>query len=591
MRQEHPRPQLIRNSWVNLNGEWEFEYDDQEAGEEEKWYNSHNFSKTIQVPFCFQSRLSGIGETDFHDVVWYRKKINIPNDFEKKKINLHFGAVDYQAWVWVNGQFVTYHEGGHVPFQIEITNLLEKENNQIVVKAKDSSTDLTIPRGKQFWKERSEGIFYTRTTGIWQTVWLEAVANTYIEQVRYTADYDQNNIQIETSIRGLKKNGNTSLKVTITMKDKHITDEYIQVKHETETRSIQIAQINSMNKSEYTWSPENPNLFEVEMTLFDNGNEIDKISSYFGMRKITVDDGKIYLNNQPYVLKMVLDQGYFPEGILTAPTDAAIRKDVELTKAMGFNGARKHQKVEDPRYLYWCDRLGLMVWGEMANAYDFSEQYVDRITTEWKAVIQRDYNHPCIIAWVPLNESWGVPNIIVNKQQQDHAVSMYYLTKSLDQTRLVITNDGWEQVKADLLTRHDYNSKREVLEDRYRSLESVLKVVPIKKKLYVGGYEYEGQPIMVTECGGISFKKDNTEGWGYSGADNEEDYLKKLRDVIEPLLNSPVVRGFCYTQLTDVEQEINGLLTYDRKPKVPLEKIRDIIDFKIIKRSLHTNDK
>lgn len=579
-RPEHPRPQFVRDLWTNLNGEWEFEYDDLEVGQEQKWYEHKNipFSKTIQVPFCFQSSLSGIGETDFHDVVWYRRRFDRPAEFKGKKVILHFGAVDYQAWVWVNGNFVTYHEGGHVPFQADISLLLMEKDNVIVVKAEDSSTDQRLPRGKQYWKEKSQGIFYTRTTGIWQTVWLEAVEKVYMDRVKFDVDYENNRFDMHVFLQGYQKNMDIRLKVSLSMKGQHMNTACFQIHRATEACSITIPQIEAMNKTEYEWSPEHPNLFDVEFVLYQNEVEIDKVISYVGLRKFHTDNGKIYLNNRPYVLKMVLDQGYFPDGILTAPSDQALRQDVELTKAMGFNGARKHQKVEDPRYLYWCDQLGLIVWGEMANAYDFSEQYVDRMTTEWKAVIKRDYNHPCIMAWVPLNESWGVPELLVDKQQQDHAVSLYYMTKSLDQSRLVITNDGWENVKSDLLTRHDYHAKRELLEKRYRSLDSVLNEVPVKKKLYVGGYEYEGQPIMVTECGGISFKKSDWDGWGYSGAENEEDYLEKVKAIIEPLLSSPVVCGVCYTQLTDVEQEINGLLTYDRHPKVPLEKIKEILD-------------
>jgi beta-galactosidase/beta-glucuronidase len=323
------------------------------------------------------------------------------------------------------------------------------------------------------------------------------------------------------------------------------------------------------------WTPEKPNLFDVSFELWNADEVVDRVQSYFGLRKISVEEGNVCLNNRPYYMKLVLDQGYFPDGIMTPPSDDAFKQDVELTKAMGFNGARKHQKVEDPRYLYWCDRLGLLVWAEMANAIAYSEEYVRRISLEWQEVMDRDYNHPCIVAWVPLNESWGVPNLLFDKHQQQHALSMYHLTKSLDTTRLVIPNDGWEHVITDICTIHDYESRKEVLEKRYSSLE-VIGAKPAGRWIHVPGFPYQGAPIQVTEYGGISFQKSDSQGWGYSSAENEEDFMERYMAVTHPLLESPVVQGFCYTQLTDVEQEINGLLTYDRKPKIPLEVIKQI---------------
>lgn len=300
------------------------------------------------------------------------------------------------------------------------------------------------------------------------------------------------------------------------------------------------------------------------------------MSSYFGMRKISIESGRLCLNNRPYFMKLVLDQGYFPEGILTAPSDQAIRQDVELAKAMGFNGTRKHQKLEDPRYLYWCDKLGLLVWGEAANAYEFSEEYVQRFTQEWQESIQRDYNHPSIVVWVPINESWGVPNIAVDQQQQEHALAMYHLTKSLDPMRPVVSNDGWELVSTDLFSIHDYEWRQDVLEKRYSSVEKALSGRQGNRRLAVEGFPYQDQPILITEFGGIAYRRSEWEGWGYSGAENDEDFAARLRAVIGPLLSSDVVQGYCYTQLTDVEQEINGLLTYDRKPKLPPELIKAI---------------
>lgn len=580
-RAEYPRPQFVRDSWINLNGEWEFEFDDDRVGSKEKWHlGNRKLSKTIQVPFAFQSKLSGIGSNEFHDVVWYRRDLTLPEAFQDKRILLHFGAVDYEASVWVNGLLVAKHEGGHTPFHADITDALQAGTNKLVVKAVDYSKDVTLPRGKQYWHTDSASIFYTRTTGIWQTVWMEAVsADGYLDKVKITPDIDEKQVEFQFFIQGSDSNAKLQLKVEISFNGELVSEDTYGMRNSSGARKIRLNDFNDHGLGAW-WTPEHPNLYDVTFTLLVDNQAVDVVTSYFGMRKVSIEDGKLCLNNRPYFLKMVLDQGYFPDGNLTPPSDEAIKQDVELTKAMGFNGARKHQKLEDPRFLYWCDKLGLVVWSEAANAYEYTEKYVSRFTNEWISSIERDYNHPSIIAWVPLNESWGVPNIQIDKLQQQHALTMYHLTKSLDPMRPVVSNDGWELVKTDLFTIHDYEWREGVLEERYSSSDKAVHAMPANRRLFVEGFPYEDQPILVTEFGGIAYKKSEWEGWGYSGADNDEDYEEKLRAVIRPLLNSGVVQGYCYTQLTDVEQEINGLLTYDRKPKIPVEIIKAINDRK-----------
>lgn len=580
-RAEYPRPQFVRDSWINLNGEWEFEFDDDRVGSKEKWHlGNRKLSKTIQVPFAFQSKLSGIGSNEFHDVVWYRRDLTLPEAFQDKRILLHFGAVDYEASVWVNGVLVAKHEGGHTPFHADITDALQAGTNKLVVKAVDYSKDVTLPRGKQYWHTDSASIFYTRTTGIWQTVWMEAVsADGYLDKVKITPDIDEKQVEFQFFIQGSDSNAKLQLKVEISFNGELVSEDTYGMRNSSGARKIRLNDFNDHGLGAW-WTPEHPNLYDVTFTLLVDNQAVDVVTSYFGMRKVSIEDGKLCLNNRPYFLKMVLDQGYFPDGNLTPPSDEAIKQDVELTKAMGFNGARKHQKLEDPRFLYWCDKLGLVVWSEAANAYEYTEKYVSRFTNEWISSIERDYNHPSIIAWVPLNESWGVPNIQIDKLQQQHALTMYHLTKSLDLMRPVVSNDGWELVKTDLFTIHDYEWREGVLEERYSSSDKAVHAMPANRRLFVEGFPYEDQPILVTEFGGIAYKKSEWEGWGYSGADNDEDYEEKLRAVIRPLLNSGVVQGYCYTQLTDVEQEINGLLTYDRKPKIPVEIIKAINDRK-----------
>ncbi|HEX2738877.1 MAG TPA: glycoside hydrolase family 2 TIM barrel-domain containing protein, partial [Rubrobacter sp.] len=318
-----------------------------------------------------------------------------------------------------------------------------------------------------------------------------------------------------------------------------------------------------------------PNLYDLSLELLDEGGEVlDAVESYFGMRKIETKDGKVYLNGRPYYQRLILDQGYFPEGILSAPTDDDLRGDIELAKEMGFNGARKHQKVEDPRWLFWADSLGFLVWGEMANAYQYSQDYVQRITAEWQEAVMRDYNHPCIVAWVPMNESWGVPNLAGRRDQAEHLLSLYHLTRSLDLTRPVVSNDGWEHALTDLCTIHDYRDA-EALAKSYATSESAVAAEPANRPIYVPGYGYRGEPILITEFGGIAFSGDET-GWGYSTVANSEEFLERYESLIDALLHSEPVQGFCYTQLTDVEQEVNGLLTYDRNPKADLTRIRGI---------------
>jgi hypothetical protein len=294
------------------------------------------------------------------------------------------------------------------------------------------------------------------------------------------------------------------------------------------------------------------------------------------MRKISVENGQILLNNQPYYMRLVLDQGYHPEGILTFPSDEAIRRDIELTKAMGFNGARKHQKVEDPRYLLWADRLGLLMWGEMANCHEFSDRAMQRLIREWQEAVQRDYNHPCIIVWVPVNESWGAGALKSDPRQVHHLLTLYHLTRSLDPSRLVVSNDGWEHAISDICTIHDYTADGLTLRQRYSSRESTLNAEPAKHPIFAPGFSYRDQPILVSEFGGIAYRKSTQQGWGYSTAANDAEFVQRFRDVVRALQDSPLVQGYCYTQLTDVEQEINGLLMYDRQPKVDLGTIRQI---------------
>ena len=588
-RPEYPRPQFRRERWTNLNGEWAFAFDDEDAGLSKGWQrvtaeslrNGSPFDRSITVPFCYQSELSGIGDTSFHDVVWYAREFETPPMDASERLLLHFGAVDYRATVWVNGTQVAYHEGGHTPFSADVTRVLAEARNVVVVRAEDPSRDTTIPRGKQYWKEESEGIFYTRTTGIWQSVWLEPVNEKRIDSLRMTPDVDAARVDVEVAVEGFEKG--LCLRLAVSLRGEAILDDRVALRAPLVERSLPLlirgAAPETPHLGEWPspalWTPENPNLYDLRIELLDeSGTVLDAVESYFGMRKVEARDGQVYLNGRPYYQRLVLDQGYFPGGLLTAPSDADLRRDIELAKEMGFNGARKHQKVEDPRWLYWADTLGFLVWGEMANAYTFSPDYVRRITAEWQEAVRRDRNHPCVVAWVPMNESWGVPQLATDPGQVEHLLAMYHLTRSLDPSRPVISNDGWEHAKTDLCTIHDYGGPED-LARRYRTPESSVSARPANRPIYVPRCGYSGEPVLISEFGGIAFAGED-EGWGYSTAADAGEFLERYDALIRSLIENETVRGFCYTQLTDVEQEVNGLLTFDRNPKVPLTRIREI---------------
>lgn len=574
-RNEYPRPQFVRESWMNLNGWWQFDYDDGDEGVRARWYGEAELGRRINVPYVYQTKLSGIGETEFHPIVWYKRTFCVRTQGRTSRWLLNFGAVDYQAEVWVNGAYAGKHRGGHTSFTFDITELIKDGENTLTVRAVDEPLNLELPRGKQFWKGKSENIFYTGTTGIWQTVWLEEVPDNYVSRLFMTPDIDQKSVKMEIFAA---KPVDGTVGIRISYKGQTMVEDEARMFKGKLVRSFFLDQnINlEWEHRKYEWTPENPVLFDVSLTFISGDGEADRIDSYFAMRKVSVENGRFLLNNRPYYQKLVLDQGYWKDSLLTAPADEDFVRDILLSKEMGFNGARKHQKVEDPRYLYHADRMGFLVWAEYSNAYIYSREYAERMMPEWTEAVLRDYNHPCIVAWVPLNESWGVDGIMYNREEQAHSQAMYYLTKSLDQTRLVISNDGWNHTVSDLLTIHDYEGKKETLLRRYQSKERIINDMPANRTLLAHGFTYENQPVIVSEFGGISFKMEEMEGWGYTSTKSPEEYALAYEAVVSAMLESEAVQGFVYTQLCDVEQETNGLLTYGREPKIPLETIRRI---------------
>jgi beta-galactosidase/beta-glucuronidase len=572
-RPEYPRPQFARDEWLNLNGWWHFRIDDQNIGLEQQWFSESDYAAEIMVPFSLESAMSGIGDPSFHPCVWYQRGIEVPVEWAGRRIRLNFGAVDYRATVWVNRIVVAWHEGGHTPFSCDITGALLPNGNVLVVRAQDPPTDRYIPRGKQHWEAAPTSIFYARTTGIWQTVWLEPVAISHLETVRITSGVD----------------GNVSVSAKIASPG-HA--KYVNISIHEEGRTLASAMsladgpravVSAHIAEPKLWSPDTPHLYDMRIELHGPEGLLDTVDSYFGIRSISTQDGKVLLNGVPIYLRTVLDQGYWPQSNLTPPSDEALQDDIRRTKALGFNGVRKHQKVEDPRYLYWADRMGLLVAAEMANAYLFNEDAVARVTREWIEVVSRDYNHPSIIIWTPVNESWGVPNLM-DQRQQAHLMALYFLTKSLDNTRLVIDNDGWEHTEVtDLFAVHDYTRTGKEFQMRFQNVAQGLPL-PLYGKLYVApGHRYNGSPILLWEFGGVGYvlpedmSKVPENSWGYSGVEADgEAAMSRIRGLYEAIARIPQIAGICYTQLYDVEQEVNGLMTYDRRMKFDARTIREI---------------
>ena len=541
-RSEYPRPDFRRAEWLCLNGQWDFSIE------------QNTFDQKITVPYACEAPLSGIGDKGFHKTVWYRRTFTLPERMLGKRILLHFGAVDYICDVCINGIHVCSHIGGQTSFEADITHAVRDGENTVQVKVFDDYLDPAMPRGKQYWELESKGMYYSRTTGIWQTVWLEAVDPLHLVRCYITPGFDDRAVQFEYQLSGDAR----ELRFEIFFRGEKVAEHTAAYNRRSPSATVSLAPVWN---DDMAWSPENPSLFDARITVLGEQGVTDAVDTYFGMRKVHIENGKFMLNNRPYYQKLVLDQGYWEESLMTAPTDEAFIRDIQLTKAMGFNGVRKHQKVEDPRYLYHADRLGLLVWGEIGSAYAYTRETASRLQREWTEAVLRDYNHPCIVVWTPMNESWGVPNVMTDKAQQAHCNAMVQLTKSLDPTRPVIDNDGWEHTCGELITIHDYTQDGEKLKKQFGSLEEILalKMKPGDKPLFADGYEYQDQPILLTEFGGI-----------------KNDLAEKLAKITKAVQESPLICGYCYTQLTDIENEQNGLLSYSREPKIPLETIRAI---------------
>jgi beta-galactosidase/beta-glucuronidase len=605
----YPRPQLVREQWTDLCGTWQLAYDDARAGIDGGWADLSDladravFDRDVTVPFPPESRASGIGDGAPRSVFWYRRSLRLADVSGADAVGVHghrvvlrFGAVDYSAQVWLDGMLLGSHEGGQTPFSFDVTGLLTAGNvadeHVLVVRVQDDPRDVTQPRGKQDWLDEPHGIWYSRTSGIWQPVWCEVVPAVAVEHLAWTPDVAAAAVHLGITLRETPAEPVT-VAVRLELDGQLLAEHRVRMQEQRLRTTVAVPElVNGPARWLMTWSPETPRLVDASVQVLadpdggDGGGVLDEVSSYLGLRTAAVGGRAFLLNGLPYYVRSVLAQGYWPESHLAAPDAGALCREVELIKELGFNAVRVHQKVEDPRFLYWADRLGLLVWGETANAFAFSPEAVRRLTTEWLDAVHRDISHPCIVTWVPMNESWGVHDVATDPAQQAYTVALAALTRAVDPSRPVVSNDGWEHTDSDLWTVHDYADTGAVLAERYGSgeLRTVLEDFwPQGRRVLLPGAVDREQPVMLTEFGGVRYTPRLPEElpeertWGYSTATDAEDFARRLEDLLSAVHASPVLAGFCYTQLTDTMQEANGLLDERREPKLPVERLRRII--------------
>ncbi len=546
-RPEHPNPQSERKTWLNLNGEWDFEFDFGNSKYDAGIIDKAEWDNKIIVPFCPESKLSGIEYTDFIPAVWYRKTVNISSENLKGRVFINFGAVDYEAKIYVNGKKAGYHKGGYSSFRIEITEFLNAGENTIIVNAVDDVRNPYVPRGKQSEELKSHGCDYTRTTGIWQTVWLEFTPKSYIKGFRLRPDAENSSLSISAAVEGVGE---------------FEAEAYYDGKLVGSLKKTACGSVSGEMKlsEKHLWEVGCGRLYDLKLSF--NG---DEISSYFGLRSIRIDDYKFLINSKSVFQRLVLDQGFYPDGIYTAPTEEDLINDIKISLAVGFNGARLHQKVFEPRFLYHCDKLGYIVWGEYGNwGLDWSDKAaLEAILPEWCECVERDFNHPAIIGWCPFNETWDING---RKQYDSILRTVYRVTKQLDITRPCIDTSGNFHVETDIFDVHDYEQDVETFKNNYDKLmtENVLYEKFPDRQMYSGkGCAW------VSEYGGLQWSKgDRGDAWGYGNAPKSfEEFVARYKGLTDALLDNYRMFGFCYTQLYDIEQEQNGLYYYDRTPK------------------------
>jgi beta-galactosidase/beta-glucuronidase len=581
----YPRPQFVRGDWISLDGKWDFAFDSENTGERRGYGGGFKKECDITVPYSYECEASGIGKTDMVENVWYARSFTLSAAKVKKRTVLHFDGVDYTAKVWINGIFVGMHSGGYVRFSFDISDFVQAGENLLVVKAEDGF-DLTQPRGKQRWKNDNFGCWYEQTTGIWKTVWLDFTdRDAWIESVKITPRGDSHSLELEfeTAFRG----SGYELETTVSFSGKTLK----KLSSSLETAVLQVKiflESPELDNQIRLWSPDDPALYDLEFVLTKDGAVVDRAGSYFGLRDFRPTGTAMLLTGFPYYQKLLLYQGYWDKTLLTPPDSESIVKDIEIIKELGYNGVRVHQKTEDERFLYFADVMGLLVWCEMPSAYAFCERAKERVTSEWMQIVKQSYNHPSVITWVIFNESWGIYDVAHNGEQQAFTEALYKLTKALDSTRPVISNDGWEHTLSDILTIHTYEQDAKALSGHYSDLTDLInnRVTALPQRLpYAHGYPHGDLPVIFSEFGGCAFADDiKGANWGYGQAvSSSEDFYERFGALVDAVKSFPYCSGYCYTQFTDVRQEKNGLLTADRKYKIDPARIRAINDRRIQK--------
>lgn len=583
-RPEHPRPQFRRERWLCLNGVWDFSFDDGDVGRREGWVDRPSLDGQIVVPFAYQSSLSGIGDRAVHPVMWYRRTFALPGDWSPDRVLLHFGAVDFRGDFWLNGHHLGAHEGGYTPVSFDASEAIRPGENVVVVRCEDQPSH-EQPCGKQD-RETHEPYCFAATSGIWQTVWLEPVAQSYLDGCRIVPSLATPGFLLTPRVFGTV--------VGLRLEARAYLDGRLvgSVEMDPTAASAPLAVSEA-----WPWSPDSPTLYDLELRLLRGGEVVDAVAAYAGLREVAIRGREILLNGQPIYQRQVLDQGYWPDGIYTAPSDAALRADVEWTKRLGFNGARKHQKVEDPRWLYWCDRLGLLVWDEMASFKADTPRSREWLRREWRDVVRRDLNSPSVVAWVPFNESFGIRDISERPDVQDFVAAVVADTRQIDSTRPVVDNSGWEHVDTDVADTHNYEPAGELFLAAWRgfheggdpALRDSLRTwnghyrgrewygSRYRHPFFVPGRAYSGQPILVSEWGGFFLAGRGEVAPILAQRRGVEPdsaaFVARYRDMIAAFDSLPDLVGDCWTQLTDVEDEPNGLLAEDRQPKLDPEQI------------------
>jgi beta-galactosidase/beta-glucuronidase len=566
---EHPRPDLYRENWLNLNGEWDFEIDNNKVGLEKKFFERASLDQKIIVPFCPESKLSGLAYTDFMNAVWYRRNIEIPSEWAGKRVLLHVGACDHTTTVFVNAKKVGEHKGGYTPFSFDITDVLKDEGNYVTIYAEDDVRSEKQLAGKQCALLNSYGCFYTRNTGIWQTVWLEAVEPARVRSYKIYSNISAPSVSIDVLVT--PEAVGCDLRVIATYKGKPMGEATVKVCSLSENVVIALEEA-------HLWEVGHGRLYDLRFEL-KNGGACDVVTGYFGLREVSLTKEKgLQINGKTVFGRFVLDQGYYPEGIITAPSDDALKFDIQAAIACGFNGARLHQKVFEPRYLYHADKLGYMVWGETGNwGFDYTLfEYLPNMLPEWLEEVERDFSHPSIIGWCPFNETWDRHN---RRHSVDLIDTIYDVTKAIDKTRPVIANSGsYPTTRTDVHDVHDYEQDPATFNSFYCDIDKGI----LKDQIYRMSPKRQifkkDLPIFVSEYGGIKWVlAEDSSAWGYGNSvKTEQEFFDRLEGLTDALLNNPNIFAYCYTQLTDVEQEQNGCLTYDRRFKFDPQKFARI---------------